>query len=324
MEPTEPIESPDIQSTEPVGGIEEPPEQLFYEVDNQKIPTSIEEVTKFLNSRDPELAELIKGDKKLTKLAVDLLGKDRRAEKKFHNAGLASKEAQEIAGLLQNPKSLFKHQSPQVRALYHEAAMEYLQEMAAQEEMTPEQRRIAELEERDRYYQEEDKKRQTEAQKRQYQQQLEAHVDRIIPEIDKAISDFGIETPYETAVGQIAWYIDRSIDTAQKYEDPSLVLTPAQAAQLYKEDLSKVTRPQIPKDNYEKILEFLGPEGKEVFRKGLLAEAQGKTSIPNAMHKPGAPLPTGQKSKPKNAAMSTDELRQHTSARLDAIFANRP
>lgn len=312
--------TPDIPA-EPVGGIEAPPEEpLFYEVDNQKIPTTIEEVTKFINSRDPELAQMIKGDKKLTKLAVDLMGKDRRAEKKFHSAGLANRQAEEIAKLIQNPMSLLKHPDPAVRQLYHDATIEYLQELAAQEEMTPEQRRAAELEEENKQYKEYIKQQQMTEQQKQAQRQREMYVDQLLPQMDKAITENNIDTPYETAVAQIAWYMDRSIDAAKEYDDSSLILSPAEAAKLYKQDLDKMTKPQVPVNDVEKLMAMLGPEGKETVRKALLAEANGKPAgvTQTITGQSPKPQPKGNK-KP----LSTDEFRAMQEERLNKIFGQK-
>lgn len=199
--------------------------------------------------------------------------------------------------LFKNPKEVLLHPELKKRGLDFEAlAIDYLTEKFRREEMSPEQRRLAEIEEENRYLRDRDQRFSEREQREAYQQEVAQHENKFVHEISDALQRSTVLPKDAESARRIAFYIEQGINQG-------INVSALDAARLAEEDYQQMISNFIQTAPDETIKNFLGNEGFKKIQKMILAGHKD----PNAA-KPNGQPPQFQRQEPKKQ-LTPDEAR---------------
>lgn len=201
----------------------------------------------------------------------------RAANKRFQEAAGMRKQAEEFISLLKsNPRSVLEN--PAIGLDLKKFAEDYLIEQLQKEQLTPEQKRIAELEAELKRHDEEKKQKDEEQKRQDFQKLQERFAQEYEQKISDALSSGGLpRTPY--TVKRMAEYMSLALNN-------NLDLEPKDVAKLVRQDYQNEVTAIIGQADGETLLQILGSQVADKIRKYDLAKLKAGTAMPP---KPVAP-----------------------------------
>ncbi|CAM6000299.1 unnamed protein product [Sphagnum balticum] len=277
-------------TAEPSKGQEQP------KVVPNKTATEVQEAIKKWKLKAGKQEREVTSEAELVRLAQLGIG----ANEKFEQAAKTRKQAEEVLEIIQkNPAEALTKLGFDVRKL----AEEYLAEKIQEEMLTPEQKKVKEMEQQLKKYQEEKaefERQQREAQISQLQSQYEVDIQqKIINAIDANKLPKNPKT-----VARFAEYMLEGVENGVDYD-------PRDLAPRIRRDLEEEHRQMYRDSAVEEILKILGPDTLKKIRQYELQKVKSKQTAPNptkteAVAQPQKPVEDKSKAKKKASDFFAD------------------
>lgn len=217
--------------------------------------------------------------------AIRLAQLGRASDKRFQEASQMKKQAEEFLSMLKTPEGLKQiAKNPAVNLDLRKFAEDLLVEEMKKEQLTPEQRRIEELQQQLREH--ETQKQSLETQRQQAEQKaLEDHYAQDFDQkITKAIESGGLPKTPET-VKRMVKYMSNALENGIDIEPENVI-------QLVKQDYSRIMNDVCQQFEGEELIKILGDQITNKIRKFDLAKLK-------AGQAPLTPSPAAPKAEPK-------------------------
>lgn len=225
----------------------------------QPTPTEIKKMKLKIDGKEQELPE----DE-----VIRYAQQGKAANQRFEEASRMRKEAQDMVNLIKtNPMAVLN--DPRIGVNFRELAEQYLAEQLKQEMMTPEQKRVAEMEKQMKTYKDRDEQERTQAEQIQYQKMVEHYAKEYETKITSALAENGIpKTPFSAK--RMAYWIEKS-------EQNGMDVSPKDLARLVKEDFEAEFKAMYDSADEDQLLALLGKNADKI-RKADLKRLKNPTA----------------------------------------------
>jgi hypothetical protein len=200
------------------------------------------------------------------------------ASKRMQEASLTKKQAQDFVAMLQqDPMKVLSDPRVMGEEKFRAIAEAYLTKKIQEQQLTPEQRKSIEMQEKLRNYEENEKKQKDEVQAKQVQQ-LEEHYAQ---EYQKTI----ITALQSSNLPKNPFTVKRMAELMSKNIQHGLELEPNHLAQLVREDYQKELAALIGGSDPDQIIAMFGDEMTNKIRKADLAKLKASQLAPQVPRK---------------------------------------